>query len=184
MKLAGIVYLHEISQDRITGTAPNNLVLFKKLCGDKAVKHVALATTKWSRLANADLGRQPETGLRDIFWRNMLSNGSSMARFDGTRRSAQKIVRDILINRSTDVTPRIQEDLVDRKKYLPQTDARKTLYDDLQRLHDRLKGEMTQLRNIDQADRYQDDAWQKDYDDVKERIKSIADEIKKTLKFL
>ena len=178
MKLAGIVYLHEISQDRITGTAPNNLTLFKKLCGDKAVNYVVLATTKWSRLANADLGRQRETELRDIFWKNMLRHGSSVTRFDGTQGSAQKIVRDILINRSTDVIIRIQEELVDLKKYLPQTDAGKTLNADLRRLHDRLKGELTQLRNIDRADRDQDDAWQKEYDDVKERIKSIVTEIK------
>ena len=178
MKLAGIVYLHEISQDRITGTARKNLTLFKKLCGDEAVKHVVLATTKWNRLGSETIGRQREIELRDIFWKNMLRHGSSVSRFDGTQRSAQKIVRDILINRSTDVTLRIQEELVDLKKYLPQTDAGKTLYDDLQRLHDRLKGELAQLRNIDQADRDQDDTWQKEYDDVKERIQSIVTEIK------
>ena len=178
MKLAGIVYLHEISQDRITGTARKNLTLFKKLCGDEAVKHVVLATTKWNRLGSETIGRQREIELRDIFWKNMLRHGSSVSRFDGTQGSAQKIVRDILINRSTDVTLRIQEELVDLKKYLPQTDAGKTLYDDLQRLHDRLKGELTQLRNIDQADRDQDDTWQKEYDDVKERIQSIVTEIK------
>ena len=178
MKLAGIVYLHEISQDRITGTARKNLTLFKKLCGEGAVNYVVLATTKWNRLGSKTIGRQREIELRDIFWKNMLLNGSSMSRFDDTRESAQKIVRDILINRSTDVTLRIQEELVDLKKYLPQTDAGKTLYDDLQRLHDRLKGELTELRNIDRADRKQDDTWQKDYDDLKERIKNITDEIK------
>ena len=175
MKLAGIIYLHEISQDRITGTARKNLSLFKKLCGDGALQHVVLATTKWSRLANANLGVEREKELKEIFWKNMLRHGSSVSRFDGTQGSAQKIVREILINRSTNVTLRIQEELVDLKKYLPQTDAGKTLYNDLERLHDRLKRELTQLRDIDQADR--DAEWRKEYDDVKERIQSIVTEL-------
>ena len=172
MKLAGIVYLHEISQDRITGTARKNQNLFKKLCGDGAVKHVVLATTKWSRLANADLGRQRETELRKIFWKDMLRLGSSMTRFDGTRGSAREIVRNILRERSTDVNLRIQKELVDLKKYLPQTDAGKALYDDLQKKLNRLK---EALHDMDQAER--DDEWQKEYEDVMNQIRRIAVEI-------
>ena len=176
MKLAGIIYLHDISQDRITEVARKNLSVFKKLCGDRAVKHVVLATTKWSSLANETIN-QRETELRETFWTSMSSKGSPMTQFKGTMESAQEIVRDILTNRSTDVSLRIQKELVDLKKYLPQTDAGKTLYYDLKRLLDQLKGELTELRNIDQADRGQDDTWQKDYDDVKERIQSIVAEL-------
>ena len=175
MKLAGIVYLHEISQDRVTGTARKNQNLFKKLCGDKALQYVVLSTTKWSRLSSDKLGVEREKQLREIFWKDMLRNGSSIMRFNGTAESAQKIVGNILRKRSSDVTLRIQEELVDLKKYLPQTEAGKTLYDDLQRLLDRLKGELTQLRDIDQADR--DAEWQKEYDDVKERMQGIVTEL-------
>ena len=176
MKFAGIIYLHDISQDRITEVARKNLSVFKKLCGDRAAKHVVLATTKWSNLANETIN-QRETELRETFWKGMSSKGSSMTQFEGTPESAQKIVQDILTNRSSDVSLRIQKELVDLKRYLPQTDAGKTLYYDLKELLGQLKGELTQLRNIDQADRDRDDTWQKDYDDVKERIKSIVAEL-------
>ena len=176
MKLAGIIYLQEISQDRVTGTVRKNMSLFKKLCGDGALQHVILATTKWSRLGNGTLGRQREAELSETFWKNMLSKGSSMTRFEGTQGSAKNIVRNILIKRSIDVSLPIQEDLVDLKKYLPQTNAGEMLYDDLQRLLNRLKGELMQLRDIDQADR--DAKWRKEYDDMNDRIQSIVTEIK------
>ena len=176
MKLAGIIYLQEISQDRVTGTVRKNMSLFKKLCGDGALQHVILATTKWSRLGNGTLGRQREAELSETFWKNMLSKGSSMTRFEGTQGSAKNIVRNILIKRYIDVSLPIQEDLVDLKKYLPQTNAGEMLYDDLQRLLNRLKGELMQLRDIDQADR--DAKWRKEYDDMNDRIQSIVTEIK------
>ena len=176
MKLAGIIYLHEISLDRVTGTALKNQNLFKMLCGDDALQHVVLVTTKWRKLDSHDLGVERETELSDIFWKDMLRNGSSIMRFDGTAKSAQTIVYGILSKRSINVTLRIQEELVDLKKYLPQTDAGKTLYNDLQRLHDRLKGELTRLRDMDRAGR--DAEWRKEYADVMDRIQTIVTEIK------
>ena len=172
MKLAGIIYLHEISLDRFTGTARKNQDLFKKLCGDDALKHVVLVTTKWGKLVSHNIGVERETELRGKFWKDMLRFGSKVSRFDDTPGSAQKIVCNILINRSTDVTLRIQEELVDLKKYLPQTDAGKTVYDDLQKKLNRLK---EVLHDMDQADR--DDEGQKGYEDVMNQIRRIAVEI-------
>ena len=176
MKLAGIVYLHEIYLDRVTGTALKNQNLFKKLCGDDALQYIVPVTTKWSRLASADSGPRRETELKDIFWKDMLPNGSSITRFEDTAESAKTVVCGILSKRSINVTLRIQEELVDLRKYLPQTDAGKTLYDDLQRLHDRFKGELTQLRDMDRAE--QDAKWRKEYADVMDRIETIRTEIK------
>ncbi|KAH9436696.1 hypothetical protein MCOR02_000365 [Pyricularia oryzae] len=45
--LHGIIYLHRISDPRMQGSARKNLMMFKKLCGDDALKKVILATTMW-----------------------------------------------------------------------------------------------------------------------------------------
>ena len=178
MKLAGIIYLHEISQDRVTGTARRNLGMFKQLCGVKALRHVVLATTKWSRLADERLGLQRELELREIFWDAMLLHGSPITRFDGSPESAGNIVCDILkTKRSTDINLRIQKELVDLKKYLPQTDAGKTLHDDLQRQLDRLEEELKQLRDMDKADK--DAEWQQEYREIEKWIQRIVSEREK-----
>src|SRR5205809_696574 len=48
VRLTGIVYLHRISDNRMTGSAVHNLNMFKKLCGDDCLPNVTLATTMWS----------------------------------------------------------------------------------------------------------------------------------------
>ncbi|TEB22526.1 hypothetical protein FA13DRAFT_1919973 [Coprinellus micaceus] len=46
--LAGLVYLKDISQVRMSGSACNNLRIFRKLCGDPSLRNVAILTTMWS----------------------------------------------------------------------------------------------------------------------------------------
>ncbi|EJT75385.1 hypothetical protein GGTG_05322 [Gaeumannomyces tritici R3-111a-1] len=50
--LAGIVYLHRISDPRMGGSAMKNLRMFKKLCGKDALERVVLATTMWGSRSN------------------------------------------------------------------------------------------------------------------------------------
>jgi len=47
IRLSGILYLHRISDRRMTGSAKKNLLMFKKLCGNNALVNVTLATTMW-----------------------------------------------------------------------------------------------------------------------------------------
>lgn len=47
MKLAGVIYLHDIAQARMLGSTRRNLDMFRKLVGDKALDVVVLGTTKW-----------------------------------------------------------------------------------------------------------------------------------------
>ena len=47
LKLSGLIYLHRITDDRMTGTATRNLTMMRKLCGDENLKNVLLATTRW-----------------------------------------------------------------------------------------------------------------------------------------
>ena len=49
IKLAGIIYLHRITDVRISGSSLRNLKIFKALCVEEknVFKHVVLATTMW-----------------------------------------------------------------------------------------------------------------------------------------
>jgi len=125
MKLAGIIYLHEITQSRMLGAARRNLDMFQKLCGKDATRNVILATTKWSEIS-PELGERREKQLRGEHWQDMLLLGSRMRRFESTQTSARYIIDDILARNAVDPTL-IQFELVRIDKFLAETEAGRTL---------------------------------------------------------
>lgn len=128
MKLAGILYLHDITQTRMFGTSRKNLAMFRRLCGADAEKNVVLVTTKWSDVS-PEVGENRERQLRSSFWQEMVVHGSQVARFHGSdlSRSAWDVMEPILANTLEAVAVRIQQELVDLGKMIPETDAGNTL---------------------------------------------------------
>ncbi|KAF5384899.1 hypothetical protein D9615_001485 [Tricholomella constricta] len=125
MKLAGVVYLHEISQPRMMGAPRRNLEMFRELCGDKAVRNVVLATTKWGDVTG-EVGEKREQQLRDKYWGHMLKLESKMFRFHLEEHSAWNIVNHILNNEAVDALL-IQQELVEFQKIIPETKAGRAL---------------------------------------------------------
>ena len=81
IKLHGIIHLHRITDLRMQGSAKRNLFLFKKLCGNEALKNVILATTMWEMVDEED-GHAREIELQDTpeFWGVMKEKGSQIVR--------------------------------------------------------------------------------------------------------
>ncbi|KAG2029505.1 P-loop containing nucleoside triphosphate hydrolase protein, partial [Suillus americanus] len=124
MKLAGILYLHDITQSRMFGKMRMNFDVFRKLCGEDAEKNVILVTTKWARVT-ADEGQAREGELRSEFWKEMMAHGSTTARFDQSR--PWDVMGAILANKTVVDPLRIQKELVDLGRKMPETDAGKAL---------------------------------------------------------
>jgi exonuclease VII small subunit len=134
IKLAGIIYLHRITDNRMGGSPLRNLRMFGELCGDQAVKKVVLVTTMWDRgKTDPKTLHQREKELFDNYWKTMINYGASTARFDNSAASAWKIIAPILKQREAEILL-LQEELVDLNRALNETQAGKTLYSDLQRL--------------------------------------------------
>ncbi|KAF8064965.1 P-loop containing nucleoside triphosphate hydrolase protein [Lyophyllum atratum] len=144
MKLAGVIYLHEITQPRMLGTARRNLDMFNKLCGAEATKQVILTTTKWSDVTK-DVGERREKQLKDNYWKHMLDLGSSMTRFDATQRSARRVINTILAKDVLDAV-QIQQELGDIDRILAETEAGRTLRYTLKELLEIQKRVGAQLR--------------------------------------
>jgi len=172
MKLAGIVYLHEISQTRMFGTARKNLTMFNKLCGDDALKNVMLATTKWSEIPE-DVGRRREEQLANTYWKRMVGLGSRMAQFTCTRESAWAIVNPIIYKDPVDVHTLIQEELVDLQKHLSESEAGKTLRYTLEELLELQRDMARQLREETQAS----DELQERQEEISRRLTSTLHQI-------
>ncbi|KAF8959510.1 P-loop containing nucleoside triphosphate hydrolase protein [Flammula alnicola] len=130
MKLGGVIYLHDITQNRMLGMTRRNLDMFQKLVGKDALKSVVIGTTKWS-LVQHEIASKREHEFKSTYWAEMIQTGSPVFRVDEGRKSAWDIVNFILteINKQAGVERflKIQHELVKMKKIIPETDAGKTL---------------------------------------------------------
>ena len=109
MKLAGFIYLHEITQKRMFGVTRKNIEIYKKICGNDALKNLVIGTTKWDQV-ELEKGQQREQELKDKYWKEMVQQGSVIMRVHADSSSAWEIVNRILQNDAVDFV-RFQERL-------------------------------------------------------------------------
>ncbi|KAF8056269.1 P-loop containing nucleoside triphosphate hydrolase protein, partial [Lyophyllum atratum] len=93
--LGGVIYLHDITHDRFSGTANRNLEMFNHLYGDAALSKVVLGTTKWSKISPTG-GEAREEELKTLHWKPVLDKGSKIRRFQDTKESAMEFISIVL----------------------------------------------------------------------------------------
>ncbi|KAK6837939.1 hypothetical protein PG987_006220 [Apiospora arundinis] len=151
VKLAGIIYLHRITDNRVSGSALRNLRMFKELCGQDAYKHVILVTSMWNKLHEADKASGPERETQLVsdngFWKDMYERGSVVKRYYADKTSADNIIDALLTARNSDdnMTLQIQRELVDEHKELVTTSAGMEVNRELAELQKRFEKEMQTL---------------------------------------
>ncbi|CAH0018597.1 unnamed protein product [Clonostachys rhizophaga] len=145
--LSGIIYLHRITDIRMQGSAKKNLLMFRQLCGEDALKKVVLATTMWDKVPTEE-GEQREKELVDTqeFWGWMLQKGSSCSRHMNSEDSAKRIVQT-LVGHETPTITTLQVELIDEKLRLDQTSAGRALHTDLLRRRDTWTKERQDIKN-------------------------------------
>jgi hypothetical protein len=153
-----------------------------ELCGDQAVEKVVLVTTMWDRVQE-DTGECREQQLFENYWNGMMKLGASTSRFLNSTDSAWRII-NLLLEGHVNESLLLQEELVDLKRSLNETQAGKTLYSDLQRPLAEQRDTVRSLRLAEQARdesnpqlaRQLDDEYkhiQKDLDKTFTEIKSL-----------
>ncbi|CAK5269650.1 unnamed protein product [Mycena citricolor] len=122
-KLAGVIYLHRISDVRMNGVAQRTFRMFRKLCGKETLCNVAIVTNMWSEVSK-EVGEARERELRNgrRFFQPAVERDAVILRHSNTAESARNIVRDLLRRREPRPL-RIQREMVDDKKGIPETDA-------------------------------------------------------------
>ena len=128
--LTGLLFLHRISDNRMTGTSARNTHMFEMLCGIGALQNVTLVTTMWDVVDKAT-GTEREKELRTNFWKPMISSGSRIARFDSTSQSAWDILGQLP---GVKCPLQLQTEMVDEGKSLIQTAAGSALFQFLSRV--------------------------------------------------
>lgn len=177
MKVAGIIYLHDISQFRISGSVRKNLEMFRFLCGEKAISRVILVTSKWD-IAGVAAGKERQAELEQDFWHGVMALGARSHPFVGTTESARSIINMILTSATLaeDTTVDhilMQTETVDTYKLIPETKVGRTLRHTLKDTAARQKALDEQLRNLDRDD----PALRKEYEENNKRLQATLQQI-------
>lgn len=145
--MGGVLYLHDISRDAFPEYLLKDLILFAKLCGEDAMHQVAFVTTKWDRLQSIDEGMDRVVELRNDFWSDMTGKGAFVSHLqpEGDRvplsrqhKRPWNIIYNIVLSANArDMRHRIlriQDEVVNRRKFLAETDAGRELRRSLERM--------------------------------------------------
>lgn len=179
MTLAGIIYLHRITDNRMAGTPLKNLRMFANLCGDDAIGNVILASTMW-RQGKEAIEERREAELKSKYWKGMIDQGSEVVRFHRTFDSAWTIVDIIDRKRDTRHSLLLQEEMVNLSMQLSETQVGKQLYNTLQKLLAEQQEAVRRLR--DEASTQNNPQLVEDlnaqYNEIQENLRSTFNQIK------
>ncbi|KAK1252186.1 hypothetical protein MKX08_003373 [Trichoderma sp. CBMAI-0020] len=182
IQLAGIIYLHRITDTRVSGSSLKNIRILQNICGSDAFDRVVLATTMWSTLDSMEGGH--EIGLQRCeelrypeFWGEMIQKKSIMKEHDGSAASALSIISE-LIDREGGAVLNIQKQMVDQNLSLNETDAGRYLQKDLLEARERHEKEIAELKkNIAQAIAEKDaeavDMFKQEKEAVESRVETL-----------
>ena len=190
IKLNGIIYFHRISDNKMQGSAKKNLIMFKKLCGDNALKNVILITSMWDRVAeNEGAKRERELLQTPEFWGFMISKGSKAYRHNNSIESAKQLLRHFIPDIKLKITLDLQQEMVDRNMSLDQTGAGRELENEIAKERARFKIELKEIgEQLMEAMKERDKEaestmreMQREYEDKLERLGKAQMDLHSTL---
>lgn len=105
--VVGIVYMHDITENRTSKRIVDSYNWLMKTCGSDAKRNLAIVTTMWDVASGTDCagrfeGREKDLRDGEPCFKNALSNGASLQRHNNTRGSALAILRLVTQNASQD----------------------------------------------------------------------------------
>lgn len=166
VRIHGLILLHPISGNRMSGSGLRNIEMMKAMCGFTRNDNLAIATTMWPNAPdNAEAAilenREIELLTEEKFFGVLIAQGAALFRHnenghrDSTdeHESARRIV-DYLIDRSDIRAPdvlRLQHEMIDQGKRLGDTAAGIAVAADLQ------KARQAQLRQLRELETQMDD---------------------------
>ena len=176
VRLAGLIYVHRISDDKFTGIAAKNFRMFRELCGEKTLKNVILMTNMWGRVTPQQ-GATREQQLKDKYFKQAIEKGAQLCRHNDTPESARAIVRKILHNQP--IVLKIQRELIDENKDIGQTGAGAELNREIHELVSMYQREMRELEeSMWRAMREKDREARQELEEEKRRVREEVERLR------
>jgi predicted RNase H-like nuclease (RuvC/YqgF family) len=166
------------------GISMKNFSMFRKLCGDNALKNVVIVTNRWGEV-DPQVGEEREAELArdDAFFKPVFDRGGKMARHEDTVPSAERIIRLILKNHPLPLW--IQDELVIQGKNITETDAGEELNRELNAQIRKHQQEMQVLMDdMQQAMEDKDEETRRELEIETQRMKSQIERLENDSKRL
>lgn len=151
-RVSGLIYLHRITDPRMSGSALKTLQIFTLLVGGLAMPMVRLVTTRWNEvdLMGPDLekAQRLEDQLRgsDKFWAPLIHNGAIAMRHHGDTRSAKAVVASLLERKDPPPKLAIVREIMDENRSLLDTAAGRYIDQDNDELRKHYEKEIAKLQ--------------------------------------
>ncbi|KAF8597194.1 hypothetical protein BDV93DRAFT_499870 [Ceratobasidium sp. AG-I] len=119
-RIGGIIYMHRIIDNKLSGSAKRNLQIFQRMCGQKALQNTVFLTSMWSMPPTAsELHREEELKQHPCVMSNSMA---TVARLElNTKEETEGILR-LFVGKQPEALD-IQVDMVEGGKQLHDTDA-------------------------------------------------------------
>jgi chromosome segregation ATPase len=175
-KLAGVIYIHRISDKRFTGIAGRNFKMFRELCGDSTLKNVILVTNMWGEVTK-EVGEAREEQLTTNFFKPVLDKSAQLARHQNTVQSAHDIIRRIMKNRP--LVLQIQDELVNQHKDIIDTAAGEAVNKELNAQIRRHQAELKAVQEeMQKALKEKDDETRQELEEETRKLQEQMNKIK------
>ena len=176
----GIIYLHRITDNRISGAAWKNLEMFNRICGNIPLPRARLVTTMWDMAKDLSVAERREGETITNYWRPLIAEGAVAKRFNNTASSAWQIVDELVVLKSPKDELLLQEELLEQQKRLNETEAGKFLYSRLQKL---LAEQRNTLKELAEEAKLANDpslarSLQEEYDKINALLQKTSEEMK------
>ncbi|KAF7422444.1 hypothetical protein PC9H_010600 [Pleurotus ostreatus] len=177
-KLAGLIYMHRISDYRMGGLSARNFRMLRRLCGDTTLKNLVIVTNMWGDVSlSVGEARERELATQDKFFKQALDKGAKMLRHTHSFDSAINILRYAL--RNTPLPLKIQEEMVDEGKDLPETGAGAELNAELEKLMKKHEEDMRALKaELEEAVRLKEEETRQELDAEIVKLRDETNRIK------
>lgn len=156
--IAGIFYLHRITDPRMSGSAIKSLSIFKLLVGPRAMPLVRLVSTRWNdiKASPADVAKAEATEKQlctsEKFWGTCIADGGLVLRHHGDQASAEAVIDSVLKKTKSPKTRlSIVEELQDKQLPLLETGVGRFISEDTEKLARQYEADIANLKRDQQA---------------------------------
>lgn len=126
-QLLGIIYLHRITDVRLSGSSSRGFKILQQLCPPESYSKIVLATTMWSDAefgkGGLDAAKRREDQLWEYHWNPLFEGRSKMVRHHNTPESARRIAELFLPRKSLLPPPPKQDSAIDLRAALEDAEA-------------------------------------------------------------
>lgn len=154
--IGGVLYIHRITDIRMSNSSLKSLRIFEALCGDACFEDVTVVTTMWDMLhtqeaVQAAENREVTLQSRQDFFARLIQGGARYARHTDTRTSSIDIVEN-LVKRNRKVSLAMQKELQQNSTVtLVDTTVGKLIEGDLRDMRKKYETKIAQLEAYNNA---------------------------------